>query len=403
MNNPTGNQQELIQLLSHYFSQRGSFLAQVIRADLQSLVFDKSPPLQTNNGNAHKEKYLHEFNNVSGNSNTQNDHKGILTKNNTSFFNINSNSEKAVIKEQPLVTQASLDVTQILIHLVAKQTGYPTHSISINSRLLDDLNLDSIKAGELIAAAAKECGVAGSLDPSTLANATLEEVAQVLQSLQTSSIESTPVPIVETVIPGKDLTQMLLEMVEERTGFPKNTLNLNLRLLDDLNLDSIKAADLIATAAKKIGISGTLDPSTLANATLADVITALQQKQPATQPSVHPSLNPTKDRHAASWVRNFAVQYIPHPVEVIGSVDWSKAQILLICDEVEDSLVQVMSQQFSQLRAMVQICTYSELTNLQTAQHFSDYITILPQISLEDGFLPLIAVFSWVNDSNNNE
>lgn len=394
MNNPTGNQQELIQLLSHYFSQRGSFLAQVIRADLQSLIFDKSPPLQTNNGNAHKEKYLHEFNNVSGNSNTQNDHKGILTKNNTSFFNINSNSEKAIIKEQPLVTQASLDVTQILIHLVAKQTGYPTHSISINSRLLDDLNLDSIKAGELIAAAAKECGVAGSLDPSTLANATLEEVAQVLQSLQTSSIESTPVPIVETVIPGKDLTQMLLEMVEERTGFPKNTLNLNLRLLDDLNLDSIKAADLIATAAKKIGISGTLDPSTLANATLADVITALQQKQPATQLSVHPSLNPTKDRHAASWVRNFAVQYIPHPVEVIGSVDWSKAQVLLICDEVEDSLAQVMSQQFSQLRAMVQICTYSELTNLQTAQHFTDYITILPQISLEDGFLPLSKMVS---------
>jgi enediyne polyketide synthase len=396
MNNPTGNHQELMELLSHYFSQRGSFLAQVIRADLQTLVYDKSLPIKPTNGNS--KKYLHGFTNVLGHSNTSSDYKSTLTKNSkTSSFSLNSYAKTQISEDQPTVIQPSLDIARILIDLVTKQTGYPAQSISLDSRLLDDLNLDSIKAGELIAAAAKECGVAGSLDPSSLANATLKEIAQILQSTQPEVVEKIEVPVVKAEIHSEDLTQILLQLVEERTGFPKNTLNLNLRLLDDLNLDSIKAADLIATVVKKSGVSGTLEPSTLANATLAKIITALQQAQPKAKSLATPvslSVQPPKISNPANWVRNFAVEYVPHSAGMIANVDWSNAQVLLVGDEVEDSLIQAMSQQLSQVGAIVQVCTYAKLADYQTTRNFSDYIAILPQTMTEEGFFPLNKMIS---------
>ena len=43
------------------------------------------------------------------------------------------------------------------------------------------MNLDSIKAGEVIATVAREIGVAGLIDPTTLANATIQEIAEALR------------------------------------------------------------------------------------------------------------------------------------------------------------------------------------------------------------------------------
>ncbi len=64
----------------------------------------------------------------------------------------------------------------ILVDLVHKLTGFDTELISLESRLLDDLNLDSIKAAELIAQAARVLGVAGQLDPSQISNNRLGQI-----------------------------------------------------------------------------------------------------------------------------------------------------------------------------------------------------------------------------------
>jgi enediyne polyketide synthase len=154
--------EELVELLSKYFAQRGQFLAQVIRADLQSMYHLNSSKNGNGNGNGTKKAVCQEI--------------------------INSKAEIQPVKipkpVQPIqpVTQASRNVEAILVDLVVWQTGYPRESIGLELKLLDDLNLDSIKAGELVAAAAKECGVAGQIDPSALANASLQEVAEIIHS-----------------------------------------------------------------------------------------------------------------------------------------------------------------------------------------------------------------------------
>ena len=77
---------------------------------------------------------------------------------------------------------------------------------------------------------------------------------------------------------------LLVDLVVERTGFPRESITPEARLLDDLNLDSIKAAELVASAARQQGAAGKLDPSKLANATLADVAPAGDVGQRVRQP-----------------------------------------------------------------------------------------------------------------------
>ena len=79
-----------------------------------------------------------------------------------------------------------------MIDLTHKLTGFDKQSITLDSRLLDDLNLDSIKAAELIGQAAKTLGIAGQLDPSKLSNNTLGEIRNRLFELAQSRLGASP-------------------------------------------------------------------------------------------------------------------------------------------------------------------------------------------------------------------
>jgi enediyne polyketide synthase len=135
------------------------------------------------------------------------------------------------------------------------------------------------------------------------------------------------VPVVATPItPRNDsegLESLLLDLAAQQTGFPRESITLDARLLDDLNLDSIKAAELVAGAAKQRGVAGRLDPSAMANASLAEVAAAIVaaaagQAEPVKLadscaplgPRVVDSPIPVPDL-SMIWVRNFVIEYVP--------------------------------------------------------------------------------------------
>jgi acyl transferase domain-containing protein len=119
------------------------------------------------------------------------------------------------------------------------------------------------------------------------------------------------------------LESHLLDLAALQTGFPRDSITLETRLLDDLNLDSIKAAELVASAAKQWGVAGRLDPSAMANASLEEVATAIGaavagqaqpvepiESSPSTAPTVTDSLVSVLD-YSMVWVRNFVIEYVP--------------------------------------------------------------------------------------------
>ncbi|GCL51473.1 beta ketoacyl-acyl carrier protein synthase [Microcystis aeruginosa NIES-3804] len=397
-----GNQ-EIVKLLSHYFSNRSQFLSQVIKADLQSYILLKSPA--TNLIPFQSSVQVNSPVNSNGHSPVNSNGHSTVNSNGHSTVNSNghSNGNSKRIPETTVI-QTNLTVEKRLIELVAEKTGYPVASINLDAKLLDDLNLDSIKAGELVATAAKTFGVSGKIDPSALANATLQEVKQAIDAVV--SVEMlTEVPeqieVAPLVLPPSDsldITQKLLELVEEKTGFPKDTLSLDLRLLDDLNLDSIKAAELVATAVKQVGATGKLDPSALANGTLADVIAALEKV--SNQPSVKTAASEKtpvlqgSQTPESNWVRNYAIEYVPQPLTPPTiATDWSQAQVLIVSDAAT-SIAKILTKQLEQLGAQVQQKTYDEIAAAEPASIslFSHYLGILPDISPLPSELPLAAM-----------
>jgi acyl transferase domain-containing protein/NAD(P)-dependent dehydrogenase (short-subunit alcohol dehydrogenase family)/acyl-CoA thioesterase FadM len=172
-------------------------------------------------------------------------------------------------------------IQEVLFEIVAEVTGFSADSLSRESRLLDDLNLDSIKAGDLISRFSTTCGVAFP-DPALLANAALGELADAAGRLR----GETTAAVGRAAADPTALGRRFIAMVAEVTGFPAESIDLSMRLLDDLNLDSIKAGDLIARLAADTGISGQVDVSTLANASLAHVVDVIAEGTASLPPAI---------------------------------------------------------------------------------------------------------------------
>ncbi|MER2223665.1 MAG: phosphopantetheine-binding protein, partial [Rhodococcus sp. (in: high G+C Gram-positive bacteria)] len=240
--------------LADYLSRRGTFLVDVIRADVGGGVSAPSSPIPQA---------------------VTNGHESAAVKATT--------PAPVPVVEVPAVVGAT-SVEGELIRILADTTGFPAESITTDLRLLDDLNLDSISAAEAISKVAHQFEVV-DLDPAELANATIGEAASLI--LAASPNPGSAVPATRSV--QSDVSRILLEVIAEDTGFPVESLDVDLHLLDDLNMDSIKAADAIATVATRLGVQGDLDPAELVNVSLGELIEVLDrsakeksgQQQPA--------------------------------------------------------------------------------------------------------------------------
>ncbi len=188
-----------------------------------------------------------------------------------------------------------------LFSVVEDMTGFPEDTIGLNSRLLDDFNLDSIKSGTLLVEVLKEFDLAGKLEPVKYANASLQEIVDdVLQVLDEEGIVSVA-STRSSVSLEEQIKNKLFDLVEEKTGFPKDRISEDWKLLDDANLDSIKAGSLIADISNEFDQKGNLEPIKYANASLFEIKNALLE--------LMGSSNSPKEQKAqkaySEWVRSY--------------------------------------------------------------------------------------------------
>jgi enediyne polyketide synthase len=132
----------------------------------------------------------------------------------------------------------------------------------------------------------------------------------------------------------------LLLLVSKITGFPIDSLSLDNRLLDDLNLDSIKAAELVAKAMKLYNAAGTVDPTVFANSSLKEIYDHLMMGKQKESPG-----RETQAKDA--WVRNFTVEYVPRELTPQIASDLQR-NVLIVSNyshgEYPDGISDVLSQ-----------------------------------------------------------
>ena len=183
------------------------------------------------------------------------------------------------------------------------------------------------------------------------------------------------------VIEGKDnIADLLVELTHNITGFEKQSISLDSRLLDDLNLDSIKAAELIGQAARTLGIAGQLDPSKLSNNTLGEIRNRLFE---LTQIKSDVMLQGRGDNvfsryQDKTWVRNFIPVFKNEEIKT-RNVNQLKSlkNIVILRDTSESEFADSIANEFPDLK--IQKINYGEKLKAVKDGSIDCVIAVLPK------------------------
>jgi acyl transferase domain-containing protein/NAD(P)H-dependent flavin oxidoreductase YrpB (nitropropane dioxygenase family)/NADP-dependent 3-hydroxy acid dehydrogenase YdfG/acyl carrier protein len=175
-------------------------------------------------------------------------------------------------------------LTEMLVQLVADRTGYPRELLGLDLNLEADLGIDSIKRVEIMGAFRRQLGpdheqrisrameqftgvktLRGIIDTTAaiLSTSPTTPASLAPQAQMTSPAAPTPVtaptiasaaaPDTSTAVDQAALTEMLVQLVADRTGYPRELLGLDLNLEADLGIDSIKRVEIMGAFRRQLG------------------------------------------------------------------------------------------------------------------------------------------------------
>jgi acyl transferase domain-containing protein/acyl carrier protein len=171
----------------------------------------------------------------------------------------------------PNIDKATL--SQTLLNVVSDKTGYPVEMLELSMDMEADLGIDSIKRVEILGGLLEIYPDLPKPNPEELGQLrTLEQIAEYMQTLvseilnqqietstaiittevlvevpQPELITSTPEieeQKAEVEIPA-DLSDILLTVVSDKTGYPVEMLELSMDMETDLGIDSIKRVEIL--------------------------------------------------------------------------------------------------------------------------------------------------------------
>lgn len=163
----------------------------------------------------------------------------------------------------------SRDIKSLLLTVVCEKTGYPQEMLGMEMDLEADLSIDSIKRVEIIGALRNELGILNSDHENE--DTVMEQLAAIktlnglviwlteytgtVDSVATNIELATVAPLTadKTTVTLAELQTAILDIVSEKTGYPKEMLGLDLDLEADLSIDSIKRMEIISDLKNKIG------------------------------------------------------------------------------------------------------------------------------------------------------
>jgi acyl transferase domain-containing protein/NAD(P)-dependent dehydrogenase (short-subunit alcohol dehydrogenase family)/acyl carrier protein len=175
--------------------------------------------------------------------------------------------QAAIQAEAPAPTPAAVSVSdesikEKVLEIVAEKTGYPKDMLDLDLDLEADLGVDTVKQAEMFAAVRAAYNIPRDenvklRDFPTLAHvirfahdrsAQATAPASVSAAAPLAAIQAeapAPTPAAVTVS-DESIKEKVLDIVAEKTGYPKDMLDLDLDLEADLGVDTVKQAEMFA-------------------------------------------------------------------------------------------------------------------------------------------------------------
>jgi enediyne polyketide synthase len=194
------------------------------------------------------------------------------------------------------------------------------------------------------------------------------------------------------------LEDRIVTLVADRTGYRKENIKLTARMLDDLNLDSIKSGDVVLTLAKEFGVAGRVEAASLATATLAEVVKAVRAAmgpeaaeaagaQPAAaQVQEQAPKKEAAQRPASSWVRNYGLELFEQPLEDEAFILPPKSRGLVVCDPREMAVGRALEKMLAARGIVAEAVSVADAPCAEPgSDRLSFTIAVLPRPGEESG------------------
>jgi len=214
-------------------------------------------------------------------------------------------------------TAPASNITETLLSVVAEKTGYPVEMLELDMGMDSDLGIDSIKRVEILSAIQERIPGSPVIGPEHLG--TLRTLGEIANFLGAGATLSAPATV--TTAPSNNITETLLTVVAEKTGYPVEMLELEMGMDSDLGIDSIKRVEILSAIQERIPGSPVIGPEHLGTLrTLGEIANFLggsaAETTPAEQPTptaLQPSNSPVAD---TSSVNRSTV--VPYALEMLA-------------------------------------------------------------------------------------
>jgi acyl transferase domain-containing protein/NAD(P)-dependent dehydrogenase (short-subunit alcohol dehydrogenase family)/acyl carrier protein len=211
---------------------------------------------------------------------------------------------------EPIAIREVAAVKDRILALVVEKTGYPQDMLDLDLDLEADLGVDTVKQAEMFAAIREIYNIPRDenrklRDYPTLAHVIqfvysqrpdltdADKPAAVKEPLANTDTKSTDPVTVELATPAVISTDdaiknKILDIVAEKTGYPKDMLDLDLDLEADLGVDTVKQAEMFAAVRAAYNIPRDENLKLRDFPTLAHVIKFAHDRQPGTAKNIVP-------------------------------------------------------------------------------------------------------------------
>jgi len=202
---------------------------------------------------------------------------------------------------------AAAEVKERILALVVEKTGYPKDMLDLDLDLEADLGVDTVKQAEMFAAIREIYSIPRDENRKLRDYPTLAHVIRFVYEKRPdlvavpaapTTVETGPVPTpipeavaATTAVPAASapddmIKEKVLAMVSEKTGYPKDMLDLDLDLEADLGIDTVKQAEMFASVRAAFNIPRDENRKLRDFPTLAHVIRFARENQPKAAPAL---------------------------------------------------------------------------------------------------------------------
>ncbi len=207
---------------------------------------------------------------------------------------------------------AADEVTDAVVTIVAEMTGYPAELLDLDLDLEADLGVDTVKQAEVFAAVRERFGVERDENLALRDFPTLTHVIgwvrdkTGIQPVTAAPAATAPAPAAPTAAPvaaaapaaADEVTDAVVTIVAEMTGYPAELLDLDLDLEADLGVDTVKQAEVFAAVRERFNVERDENLQLRDFPTLTHVIGWVRDKtgiQPVTAaPAAAPAARPLR-------------------------------------------------------------------------------------------------------------